>query len=105
MKMGQILIKTFNIDKRVIIEGIAKILTDYQKTVFLSFQSLEPEPDHPCTEDNMDGFISDLILSFRLTSPTIIYHCDAPEICFTTPWVLCLHQDVLKEGKETKFYF
>ena len=56
-------------------------------------------------EDNMNGFISDLILSFSLTSPTIIYDGDAPEICFTTPWVLCLHQDVLKEGKETKFYF
>ena len=51
-------------------------------------------------EDNMNGFISDLILSFRLTSPTIIYHGHAPEICFTTPWVLCLHQDVLKEGRE-----
>ena len=99
------LIKTYNIDKRVIIEGIAKLLTDFKKTVILLFQymTLEPEPDHPCTEDNMDGFISDLILSFRLTSPTIIYHCDAPEICFTTPWVLCLHQDVLKEGRETTY--
>ena len=56
-------------------------------------------------EDNMNGFISDLILSFSLTSPTIIYDGDAPEICFTTPWVLCLHQDVLKEGRETTYNF
>ena len=50
-------------------------------------------------DNNMNGFISDLILTFRLISPTIIYHGDAPELCFTTPWVLCLHQDVLKEGR------
>ena len=56
-------------------------------------------------DDNMNGFISDVISSFRLISPTIIYHGDAPELCFTTPWVLCLQQDILKEGKEIIYNF
>ena len=56
-------------------------------------------------DDNMNGFISDLILTFRLISPTIIYHGEAPELCFTTPWVLCLHQDVLKEGRDATYNF
>ena len=56
-------------------------------------------------DDNMNGFISDVISSFRLISPTIIYHGDAPELCFTTPWVLCLQQDILKEGKEITHNF
>ena len=56
-------------------------------------------------DDNMNGFISDLILTFRLISPTIIYHGDAPELCFTTPWVLCLHQDIPQEGRETTYNF
>ena len=57
-------------------------------------------------EDNMNGFIVDLMSSFRLLSPTIIYHGDAPEICFTSYWTLCLNQEneqtILLEEKGTK---
>ena len=54
-------------------------------------------------DDNINSFISDLISSFRLISPTLIYHGDAPEICFTHLWVLCLNleneQAILTEEK------
>ena len=57
-------------------------------------------------DDNMNGFLSDLILSFRLISPTIVYHGDAPEICFTKNWVLCLNQENVQaelfKGEGTK---
>ena len=54
-------------------------------------------------DDNINSFISDLITSFKLISPTLIYHGDAPEICFTHHWVLCLNleseQAILTEEK------
>ena len=50
-------------------------------------------------DDNVNSFITDVISTFRLISPTIIYHENAPEICFTNQWVLCLNiedqQDIL----------
>ena len=44
-------------------------------------------------EEKLDVFLRDIIDTFRLTSPTIVYDSDeeAPEICYTDPWVLCLH--------------
>ena len=42
-------------------------------------------------DDKINGFITDIISTFQLLSPTILYHGDAPEICFTNPWVLCLN--------------
>ena len=42
-------------------------------------------------EETSSGFIRDIIATFKLNSPTIIYDSDeAPEICFTDGWVLCL---------------
>ena len=37
-------------------------------------------------------FIRDIMTKFQLTSPTILYDKDeeAPEICYTEQWVLCL---------------
>ena len=44
-------------------------------------------------EGGIDVFLRDIIDTFRLTSPTIVYDSDeeAPEICYTDEWVLCLH--------------
>ena len=40
-----------------------------------------------------DMFIRDIISTFRLTLPTIVYNSDeeAPDICYTNQRVLCLH--------------
>ena len=44
-----------------------------------------------------DMFIRDIISTFRLTSPTIVYNSDeeAPDICYTNQRVLCLHPSLL----------
>ena len=56
-------------------------------------------------DDNVNGFIRDVISTFGLISPTIIYHENAPEICFTNQWVLCLNneneQAIFQEGTGT----
>ena len=38
-------------------------------------------------------FLKDIISTFRLTSPTVVYNSDeeAPDICYTNQRVLCLH--------------
>ena len=43
-------------------------------------------------EDTTSLFLQDLITTFDLVSPTIVYDADeeAPEICYTKEWVLCL---------------
>ena len=40
----------------------------------------------------MDSFINDLVTTFQLSSPTIIYENEdeIPEICYDSQWVLCL---------------
>ena len=40
----------------------------------------------------MDIFINDLVITFKLISPTIIYDSDeeVPAICYTSKWWLCL---------------
>ena len=54
-------------------------------------------------EETMDAFINDLVATFNLTSPTIIFdnEDDIPEICYASHWVLCLpskqHERDLKE--------
>ena len=50
-------------------------------------------PNATKCDENMSRFISDLISSYNLISPTIIYHGGAPEICFTSHWVLCLNTE------------
>ena len=44
-------------------------------------------------ETNIDVFLRDIIETYKLTSPTIVYNSDeeAPDICYTNQWVLCLH--------------
>ena len=46
-------------------------------------------------------FISDVISTFGFTSPIILYHGDAPEICFTRQWVLCLNYEDEQDIEET----
>ena len=43
-------------------------------------------------QETMDIFIKDLVATFQLNSPTIIYDKDdeIPEICYDSHWVLCL---------------
>ena len=48
-------------------------------------------------ENNANGFLQDIITTFRLTSPTIFYNKDeeAPDICHSAEWVLCLHSGLM----------
>ena len=54
-------------------------------------------------QEAMDIFINDLVGTFKLASPTIMYDGDegAPEICYTSQWTLCLssklHESEQKE--------
>ena len=54
-------------------------------------------------QEQMDVFINDLIVTFQLNSPTILYDNDdeIPEICYASQWVLCLssnqHERDIKE--------
>ena len=41
--------------------------------------------------DSLNAFMGDILSTFGLISPTIIYTSDeAPKICMTHKWVLCL---------------
>ena len=44
-------------------------------------------------ENNANTFLQDIITTFRLTSPTIVYNEDeeAPNVCHSAKWSLCLH--------------
>ena len=57
-------------------------------TLLLLFFTLH----HVHGDDSVNGFITDIILSLRLISPTIIYHGDTPEICMSRQWMLCLDE-------------
>ena len=48
----------------------------------------------------MNPFIFDLVSTFQLTSPTILYDNDAeiPEICYDSQWVLCLSSNEHERG-------
>ena len=48
-------------------------------------------------ENNTNMFLLDIITTFRLTSPTIVYNEDeeAPDICYSAKWVLCLHSGLM----------
>ena len=48
-------------------------------------------------DDNLNSFITDVVMKFKLASPTILYHGEAPEICLTQWWVLCLDQENQQE--------
>ena len=49
-------------------------------------------------EETMNVFIRDVLSTFRLTSPTIIYDGNdvAPEVCYSHQWVLCLPSKILQ---------
>ena len=47
-----------------------------------------------------DKFIEDVIGTFQLTSPTVVFCEDAPRICFTWIWILCL-KDVQEQNELT----
>ena len=48
----------------------------------------------------VDNFVRDILKTYRSRSPTIIFDEDAPEICWTQNWVLCLSNGPDKEGNE-----
>ena len=51
------------------------------------------------------SFFTDIISTFKLRSPTIIYHGETPEICMRQWWVLCLdleyRQEIVHKEKGT----
>ena len=56
---------------------------------------------------NLMDFIGEVIDSYHLNNPAIVYDSneEAPEICYTRPWVLCLpsHHSVIKsDGSATE---
>ena len=53
-------------------------------------------------EEMMNIFIRDVLSTFRLTSPTIIYDGNdiAPEVCYSHQWVLCLPSKVIPSDEE-----
>ena len=52
-------------------------------------------------EDTISSFVRDMMTTFHLSSPTIVYDGDeAPEICYTDPWVLCFSTQVEKRDKK-----
>ena len=55
------------------------------------------------SDDVLNGFIKDIISTFKLQSPTLVYHGQAPELCFTHHWVLCMNlefeQGILMDAK------
>ena len=44
-------------------------------------------------ENNANVFLQDIITTFKLKLPTIVYNKDeeAPDVCKSIKWVLCLH--------------
>ena len=45
-------------------------------------------------EERISSFVRDVMATFRLTSPTIVYDSDeAPEICYADQWVLCMSSE------------
>ena len=51
----------------------------------------------------LEKFIGNLIDTFQLTSPTLIYHEEAPEICFTWTWILCLEDNLELQPSELAY--
>ena len=62
------------------------------------FLLLGTEFEWVCGEEAISSFIEDVMDTFRLKSPTIVYDSDeAPEICYRKTWVLCLSSSRDKE--------
>ena len=43
--------------------------------------------------EGRDKFVKDLMETWQIRSPTIIYQDDLPELCMKRQWVLCLSND------------
>ena len=55
-------------------------------------------------EDTISAFIRDVMITFQLNSPTIIYGGEeAPEICYSDQWVHCLSSDEYEEGIASQY--
>ena len=55
------------------------------------FLLLWTELEWVCGEETLTNFMRDVMATFRLKSPTIVYDSDeAPELCYKEKWVLCL---------------
>ena len=58
------------------------------------FLLLGTEFEWVCGKEVISSFIEDVMATFRLKSPTIVYDSDeAPEICYTDQWVLCMSSE------------
>ena len=56
-------------------------------------------------EDTMSSFVRDMMSTFRLSSPTIVYDGDeVPDICYTDQWVLCISSQVEKSDQHVFEY-
>ena len=56
-------------------------------------------------EDTISSFVRDMMATFHLSSPTIVYNGDeVPEICYTDQWVLCISSQVEKSDQKVLEY-
>ena len=56
-------------------------------------------------EDTISSFIRDMMNTFHLSSPTIVYDGDeVPDICYTDQWVLCISSQVEKSDQNVFEY-
>ena len=56
-------------------------------------------------EDTISSFIRDMMTTFHLSSPTIVYDGDeVPEICYTDQWVLCVSSQAEKSDENVFEY-
>ena len=52
-------------------------------------------------EDTISSFIRDMMATFQVASPTVVYDGDeAPDICYTDQWVLCLSSQVTQSDRK-----
>ena len=58
-------------------------------------------PTRISEEERTSNFIRDVMATFKLRSPTLVYEGDeAPEICYEDQWVLCMSSES-SQVKET----
>ena len=54
-----------------------------------------------CGDDgNLNEFIADILSTFSLASPTIVFDEIVPEVCTTHQWVLCVSNALQSEQEE-----
>ena len=56
-------------------------------------------------DDIISSFVRDMMATFHLSLPTIVYDGDeAPEICYTDQWVLCVSSQIEKSDDKVVEY-